>query len=190
MKIPVDKLDFFSVENAFDGNPATKWSSLLSFALKEEFIALDLGEIKKLQGIDMYASKLFGTDFFPTDFQIQVSSDNLNWTNISSERGYITPMHPPYNGHWVFDSIECRYLRISIAKSKTLFFLFHLAQIGEIEIYGCDIAEHIPQVVQRNMSVRNDEYQEEYKNNNLTPSRNSDQEVPSIPGRPEITFPE
>ena len=52
---------------------------------------LDLGEMKKLSGLSMYASKMFGTDFFPTDFQIQVSRDNNTWASIGSEWGYTPP---------------------------------------------------------------------------------------------------
>ena len=156
--------------------------------MKDQFITLDMGETKKLSGLNMYASKLFGTDFFPTDFQIQVSRDNVTWANINIEQGYTPPLQPPYNDNWSFDNLECRYLRINITKSKTLFFFFHLAQIAEIEVYGCNIENYVPLLAEENSFVMNgqeDEINKKKGSDNLTGFTKN---VPSTPGKPVIKF--
>ena len=45
----------------------------------------------------------------------------------------------PISDSWDFKSLECRYIRVYISKTKSIFFFFKVAQIAEIEVYGCDI---------------------------------------------------
>ncbi len=175
----------YSKNNVFDGNPLTAWSAF-SFVRKDQFIILDLGAMKKLSGLNMYASRMFGTDFFPTDFQIEISRDNNTWASIGKEWGYTPPFQPPYSDEWVFDGIDCRYLRITITKSKTLFLFLHLAQIAEIEVHGCDIedtaallaAEALPLSASRKESSRI----------KLEDAPGAHPEQLTAPGRPEVRF--
>jgi len=136
---------FSAIEYVLDGNPVTAWSTF-SFFQKEEFITLDLGELKRVSSFDMFAAKLYGLDFFPPNFQIQTSRDNINWLTISSEQGYTASFEPPYSDRWNFDNLSCRYIRIYITKAKTLLFLLHIAQIAEIEVSGCDLTADVPVV--------------------------------------------
>jgi hypothetical protein len=185
LPVSVTTSNEYSTDNIFDGNPLTAWSAF-SFTRKDQFITLDLGEMKKLSVLNMYASKMFGTDFFPTDFQLQVSRDNITWTSINSEWGYTSPFQPPYSDKWEFDGIECRYLRIIITKSKTLFLFLHLAQIAEIEVYGCDVEDDIPLTAEKGYTVSTSQ---EESNRIL-------RDVPisaipgklTTPGRPEVKF--
>ncbi|MCK5255317.1 MAG: discoidin domain-containing protein, partial [Deltaproteobacteria bacterium] len=90
---------FFAKEKVIDGNPNTLWSTTPSLFLKNESITLDLGEIKKVSSVQMYASKtLFGMEFFPVNFGIQISHDNTAWEEISAEREY--RLKPVLYGSW------------------------------------------------------------------------------------------
>jgi hypothetical protein len=175
----------YSKNNAFDGNPLTAWSAF-SFVKRDQFITLDLGEIKKLRGLNMYASRLFGTDFFPTDFQMEISRDNSTWASIGKEWGYTPPIQSPYAEKWEFGGIDCRYVRIAITKSKTLFLFLHLAQIAEIELYGCDIEDDIPLITGQASAVRAS--QEKLDKIIIEDSIDINQGELTTPGKPEVRF--
>ncbi len=175
----------YSKNNIFDGNPLTAWSAF-SVVKKDQFITLDLGEMKTLRGLNMYASKMFGTDFFPTDFQIEISRDNGTWASIGKEWGYTPPLQPPYSDIWAFDGIECRYVRIVITKSKTLFLFLHLAQIAEIEVHGCDIEYDMPLVTGAGSAIGTS--QVESGRSIGEDSIKTNQGKLTAPGRPEVRF--
>jgi hypothetical protein len=126
---------FFAKEKLMDGDPRTFWSTIPSFSLKDEFVTLDFGEIKRVRWFNMYALDLFGIDFFPVNFNIQISRDNITWEELSTEEGYTPPLQPTPPDSWDFGSLECRYIRVYITKAKTLFFTFHMAQIAKIRVY-------------------------------------------------------
>lgn len=175
----------YSKKNAFDGNPLTAWSAF-SLVKKDQFITLDLGEMKRLSGLNMYASRMFGTDFFPTDFGIEISRDNSTWASIGKEWGYTPPFQPPYADKWEFDGFDCRYLRINVTKSKTLFLFLHLAQIAEIELYGCDIEDDIPLITGQASAVSAS--QKKLDKIIIEDSIDTNQGELTTPGKPEVRF--
>ena len=178
-------LPLYPIDNAFDGNPTTTWSTF-SFLKREEFVSLDLGGMKRLSGITMYASKMFGIDYFPTNFQIQISRDSSTWATINNEQGYTPPLQSPYRDNWNFEIIECRYIRVYITKAKSLFFFFQAAQIAEIEVYGCDIEDDIPLVSRQAPALSSG--QEESGSIAVEGSIHTRQEILTPPGRPEVRF--
>jgi hypothetical protein len=179
-------LPFYSKDNAFDGNPMTTWSTF-SFFKREEFITLDLGELKRINSVIMYASKLFGIDSFPTNFLIQVSRDNISWANVNTAQGYVPPIEYPYSDSWNLNNLACRYIRVYITKAKTLFFFFQVSQIAEIEVYGCDVEEYVPVLAEEDSS-RKDGREEERSMGTADKTTDSNQKTPTVPGRPEISF--
>jgi len=156
-------------------------SELLPFRAKDN---LDLGEIKQMSSIDMYALKFLTMDFFPVNFQIQISRDNINWEVISTEKSYT--LKSTHYDSWDINGLEARYIRVSITKAKTLF-IFYLAQIAEIEVYGCDIPEHNFAPLDDTTLIKDgkprDSIQEE-----VGKAAELDQAPPTVPGRPVITF--
>ena len=178
-------LPFFSKENAVDGNPSTAWSTLLSFFKKDEFITLDLGEIKRISWFSMQAaSSLFGTDYFPVDFTIEVSNDNTTWQEISTEQGYAPPMQFTQSDSWDFQSLEYRYIRVYITKTKNVLFFFKIAQIAEIEVYGCGTTMNTPVLAQETappLTNVGSDLQESGKQLDL------EHMLPTLPGQPTIT---
>jgi hypothetical protein len=179
----------YSADNLIDGNPSTAWSSVISLFKKDQYITLDLGTIKKISGLSMYASRLFGVDFFPTNFTIQASHDNATWVDISSEQGYVFGQSLS-SGNWEMSGLESRYIRIYITQSKTLFLLFKLAQIAEIEVYGCNTTVSSPLLAQENTSLLTEE---DGHPEGSTPQKSGGQKelkqmLPTIPGKPIITL--
>ena len=178
---------FFGKEKLMDGDPSTFWSTIPSFSLKDEFVTLDLGEIKRIRWFNMYALDLFGIDFFPVNFKIQISRDNITWEEMSAEEDYTPPLQPTPSDSWDFGSLECRYIRVYITEAKTLFFTFHLAQIAEIRVYGCDIPEHII-FTGENLSLSETEVTKEHAQEEKTTLPDADQRLPSTPGKPVVRF--
>jgi hypothetical protein len=189
-------LPLFSKENAVDGNPSTTWSTLFSFFKKDEFITLDLGEIKRISWFTMEAaSTLFGTDFFPVNFTIEISRDNLKWDAISTEQGYAPPIQSTQSTHsdsWDCKSLECRYIRVYITKAKTMLFFFKMAQIAEIEVYGCNITDTTPLLAKENISMMTEEDGNHQERNQAESAEHKDlqQTLPTIPGKPTVTLSE
>ncbi|MCK5256845.1 MAG: hypothetical protein KAQ81_12520, partial [Deltaproteobacteria bacterium] len=83
---------------------------------------------------------------------------------------------------WDMESYEARYIRIYITKAKTFFLFFYLAQIAEIEVYGYDIPE------QNFASGDEDKKSEDNRTNETGDVIESNQGLPSVPGKPVITF--
>ena len=174
--------ELFSKSNVIDGNPLTVWSTFPSFFWKNEFITLDLGETKQISEFNMYASNMFGIDYFPTNFHIEISMDNVNWEEIIVEKSY--EIQSTHADGWDFNRPEAQYIRVYVTKAKT-FFIFHLVQIAEIEVYGCDISE---------LKLSSTDYKDSnkvIKKTRNAPEGNieeSHQAAPSAPGKPIVTF--
>ena len=125
-----ESLPFFAKENAIDGDPSTSWSTLFRLFQKDEFFTMDLGEIKNITSLSMYSSRIFGTDFFPTNFQIQVSNDNINWVDMDTIQGHSTPLDATSPDSWQYNGLTCRFLKVSISKCRTFLFFLRVAQIA------------------------------------------------------------
>ncbi len=178
--------EFLAKSNVIDRDPLTVWSTLPSIFWKNEFITLDLGETKQLSGFDMYASKMFGIDFFPTNFQIQISKDTITWADMGSEKDYT--FQSAYSDSWEFNTPEARYIKVSITKAKT-FFIFYLVQIAEIEVYGCDMPEQTLALLEEEHVIKDEIFKvidQEEKDAEKTLDIN--QGKPSVPGKPVVTF--
>ncbi len=169
--------ELFSKSNVIDGDPLTIWSTFPSFFWKNQFITLDLGETKQINGFNMFASNMFGIDYLPTNFQIQISSDNINWKEVASEKGY--DIQSARDDSWDFNTPEAQYIRVYVTKAKT-FFIFHLVQIAEIEVYGCDVPEHTLVLLEENSKGN-------YQNKQVNLA-DFDNPLPTTPGKPVITF--
>jgi hypothetical protein len=185
-----ESLPFFAKENAIDGDPATAWSTVLRFFQRDEFLTIDLGGVKNITSLSMYASRMFGTDFFPTNFTIQVSSDNSNWIDMENCEGYSTPLGTSPSDNWNYDNLEARFLKISISKCRIFLLFFRVAQIAEIEVFGCEKTEQIPILDENSSTVAEEaeilQYSKEENDRKDSPRVQGN--VLSVPGKPVITF--
>jgi hypothetical protein len=125
----------------------------------------------------MFASNMFGIDYLPTNFQIQISMDNINWEEITTEKSY--NIQSDSANSWDFNTPEAQYIRLYVTKAKT-FFIFHLVQIAEIEVYGCDVPEHTLVLLEENSKGN-------YQNKQVNLA-DFDNLLPTTPGKPVITF--
>jgi hypothetical protein len=62
--------------NAVDGNAATRWSSLYA---DPQWITVDLGSVRPVSRVRLQWEVAYGRAY-----QVQISNDNANWTNLSS----------------------------------------------------------------------------------------------------------
>jgi len=134
-----DFLPLWSMEKAVDEKTGTGWLSPLRFSMQDEYITIDLGETKIVNRMDICSNLFLFFDLFPLDFQIQVSADNENWTEIFTEENYSPPSS--FTDSWVFDETKVRYVKMVTTKSKPFLFFFYLTYIAEIKVHGCSETE-------------------------------------------------
>src|SRR5258708_2252337 len=70
-----------SVNNALDGNQGTRWTSGITQATGQWF-EVDMGSTQSVGTILFDAGPSSATDY-PRGYQLQVSTDNTNWTTVS-----------------------------------------------------------------------------------------------------------
>ena len=178
-------LPFFAKENAIDGDPSTSWSTFFRLFQKEEFYTIDFGEVKNITSLRMSSSRMFGTDLFPTNFQIQVSNDNVTWLDMDTIQGYSRPLDEGSPDNWQYNGLACRFLKVSITKCQTFLFFFRVAQIAEIEVYGCDRDEQVLPISGEQRYLQKKDYPQKRQDSERPPG---EQQVPGIPGKPVIKF--
>jgi len=114
---------------------------LLRLFVKEEYITIDLGETRVVNRIDICSNPFLFLDLFPRDFQIQVSTDNEEWTEAFTVENYSPPSS--YTDSWVFDETKARYVKMVATKSKPFLFFFYLTYVAEIKVQGCSEIENV-----------------------------------------------
>jgi hypothetical protein len=133
----------FPKEKAIDGNTDTGWLSPLRFIfMKEEYLTLDLGEAKIINCIDITSKPFLLFNLCPLDFKIQVSLDNIKWSDVVTVEEYSSP--PSYSDTWFFDATKARYIKWVITKGRPFLFIFYLSYLSEIEVSGCAATETEP----------------------------------------------
>ena len=113
-----------------DGDAATFWQAPMRVAITPEFITWDLGASKDLSQVSLLSRS--GGNLFPVDYQIQVSTDNVNFTSVFSVTGAA-----PALGTWmdhVLPDPTARYVRLWITKTKKSASGKYTAQVAEVEI--------------------------------------------------------
>ncbi|MGB2129205.1 MAG: RagB/SusD family nutrient uptake outer membrane protein [Flavicella sp.] len=128
-------------KNAKDNDSSTYWASAnQSTQIKEEWIELHLGEKVDISGITL--TPRGGGQCFPIDFEIQSSTDRVNWNVVLGQR--YENYEKPTSGtplDFVFVSpIETQHIRVLATKLRGLNtnanYMFHLAEINLIEATG------------------------------------------------------
>jgi hypothetical protein len=136
-------LHAFPKEKAIDGDTNTGWLTPLRFlSMKEEYLTLDLGEAKIINCIDITSKPFLLFNLCPLDFKIQVSLDNIKWSDVVTVEEYSSP--PSYSDTWFFDATKARYIKWVITKGRPFLFIFYLSYLSEIEVSGCAATETEP----------------------------------------------
>lgn len=177
---------FFPIGNLIDGDQQTSWATFFTLFKKDASITLDLGSEKTITSLSLYASRIFGIDVLPANIELQISNDNNTWETISAI-AESADLESTNADNWRIKDHKCRYLKLCISGRKT-FLLFQLAQIAELEIYGCDDAtDHPPFSAQSSSSSETVELL--VPNESLVKeSSKAEPLAPGVPGRPLVSF--
>ena len=113
-----NELPIYLNDYAFDGDYGTRWASEYSDG---EWLKLDLGKIREVG-----QSVLYWENAFATDYEIQISPDNLRWETIHRQKEGL-------GGTEIIElNAKGRYLRFNFLKKNTPYGV----SIYEIEVYG------------------------------------------------------
>jgi hypothetical protein len=128
-----------------DGDPLTFWSTPGRAVRQTERVDLDMGAVVAVGRVSVL-SRSDNSAFFPRDFEIQVSRDNITFTTVHKETGFTASpatlypfdINPPTSG---------RYVRILVTRSNQspdgLFFV----QIAEITVHLAVTREPSPALI-------------------------------------------
>ncbi len=175
----------FSTGNLVDGDPQTAWLTIFTWFKKDASLTLDMGSEKTITSLSLYASRIFGIDFLPANLELQISNDNTVWQTITAG-SVSSSIEPPYADSWKLGGHTCRYIKLCISGRKTIFF-FQLAQIAELEIYGCNQTDHLPFASQNSASTESNQ-PFPTPDKSLRSSGHEAALPPGIPGRPAVRF--
>ena len=96
------------VENAFDGDMTTRWSSVFK---DPQWIMIDLGEIQKVGGVILKWEAAYARAY-----EIRVSTDSTEWTTV-----YSTTAGNGGTDEIGFDQIDTRFVMMYGTKRATLY---------------------------------------------------------------------
>jgi hypothetical protein len=177
---------FFPVANIIDGDPQTSWATLFTLFRKDASIILDLGSEKTITSLSLYATRIFGLDFLPVTLELQISNDNATWQTINAAAESID-LETANVDSWQLPGHACRYIKLCMGGPKSLF-LLQLAQIAELEIYGCAAEGHPPFAAQGASSSETAGEVTATKTSSRTAVSEEEPVTPGIPGRPIVSF--
>jgi F5/8 type C domain/Fibronectin type III domain len=120
--------------NAVDGDPGTIWSSPGRSTMQTEFLTLDfgLGTVYNVGRVRMCARADNGA-YFPRNFQVQLSTDNMTYTTAAAVNNFLT-------GAGVCTTFEVtpglgRFVRILVTRTNKHPSGYFFAQIAEVQLF-------------------------------------------------------
>ncbi len=120
----------YTREKVIDGDPNSYWSTPGTSGMAEEQITLDFGTMLEFSRVSLRSRHDLGT-YFPRDFQIQFSSDNVDFVTAYEENGFAADPATWYP--FDINPTEARYLRIRVTGSNLHPMGLYFVQIAEIE---------------------------------------------------------
>lgn len=114
------------------------WSSNNSLTSNHtEWVMFDLGTAKSISEVDLYACDR-DTVYFPIDFTISVSTDNINWTQVVTKTGYAKPVASKQA--FTFSTQTARYVKITATNlrqnpNEYNYYRMQLAEVAILQIY-------------------------------------------------------
>lgn len=110
-------------QNVNDGNVNTAWSG--PWNTPNANITIDLGSVKKVSAIKLHWDWVL----FAKDYEIVTSTDNVNWTTlttVTNENGQIDLFKNLQN-------VSARYVRLNLTAFNVLYY-----RLGEFEVFTTD----------------------------------------------------
>ena len=114
------------------------WSTDPSLTInRDEWVKVDLSAVCSVSRIDLYPRNDSGNVGvgFPINWTVQVSPDDLNWTTVSTTKGY----HQPTDGlvrSFTFTPAKARYVKVSATNLRKDGSGNHGMAFAEIEVYN------------------------------------------------------
>ena len=102
----IESYEATPVEDAFDGDMATRWSSA---AKDPQWIMMDLGEVQKVGGVILKWEAAYARSY-----EIRVSADSTEWTTV-----YSTTSGNGHTDEIGFDQVDARFVMMYGTKRAT-----------------------------------------------------------------------
>lgn len=103
----------YRAEQAYDGSPDTSWATPGRAVAQEEHLVVQLDQPTEIERLDLLASPVHA-EFFPIDYDVEVSADGSAWVPVGGERGAQVP------SGWAtlnFPPVLASHLRLRILRS-------------------------------------------------------------------------
>ena len=106
--------DYWAANNVADGDPSSAWFVPPSQSNAEQYIVLQLSETSQLEQLELLPSEIY-PDFFPVDFDIEVSQDGISFSAVGFGRSVSAS---PNQWHLIsFEPRPARFIRLKIITS-------------------------------------------------------------------------
>lgn len=124
---------YWAADNVADGDPTTAWFVAPTQQNTEHHIIIQLEALTQLEQIELLPSEIY-PDFFPIDFDIEVSQDGVSYSAVGFGRSVV-----PHAGQWQFISFEpvpAQFVRLKIVQSFQHESGLYYAGLAEIRARG------------------------------------------------------
>ncbi|KRE69759.1 discoidin domain-containing protein [Paenibacillus sp. Soil750] len=113
------------------------WSSSSGNASNHtESLTIDLGTVNSINQVSLFPRSDAGNlgKYFPSDFNIQLSQDGVNWLKAINETDYPNPSTGNPQG-FQFENKQARYVKIEGTKLRNEGGANYMMQLAEVEVY-------------------------------------------------------
>ncbi|MFC5471285.1 S-layer homology domain-containing protein [Cohnella suwonensis] len=143
----IESLPDWAMANINDGSevstPGTSlgWTSNVASApTNPEWVQLDLGADQTFNQVKLFprTDGIAAGGGFPVDFNVEVSTDEQNWTMVDEESNFPIP-NPVIGQEFNFASVTARYVRVTGTKLGHDESNNYYMQLAEMEVYNADL---------------------------------------------------
>ncbi|MBN2343208.1 MAG: discoidin domain-containing protein [Deltaproteobacteria bacterium] len=143
---------FYQAENAYDGSTATAWLAAPSEDSAEEYLIIDFNQPSTIERV-MLSPVAAYPEFFPVDFDIEVSNDGSSWTVVAGLRNVVID-DVDEKIDLAFPSVTAAHLRLRILTTSGYDSGFMYTGVSEIEVFA---PSDVPDAVQLTFTAPGDD---------------------------------
>ncbi|MFH0900075.1 MAG: discoidin domain-containing protein [Pseudomonadota bacterium] len=123
---------YYEAENAYDGSPDTAWITPGRFVPEEEHLIVELSTSFFVDRIALLPSAVY-PEFFPIDFDLDVSADGSSWVAVGGMRG-VEAVFEQQLLSVAFAPIWAGWVRLRVLTSYRHPSGFHFAGLAELAV--------------------------------------------------------
>jgi len=122
----------------------------------EVTVTVDLEEAYLINTVILKPCIYNSGETMPSDFKIQLSADGSSWTDVASVKDL--ELTEALDQVYTFDYTEGRYVRVLITRGSAVSDATGaaLSQLGELEVYGREVADGVPEPTENSGSTASD----------------------------------